>query len=192
MCGRADGVLCAYVDSRGRSCATDWCPDHVLTIDGLPYCRRHAGIVATLGTSAEAEHLPDVDNRAHSLANWVGNDLDEGIRGMLGQALRGDETLVVEPILYVFTVFRTHLWERSWKLVNPGGGVLKVSVDVDEANDAEVRMRLGKRTIMSAVPPWIERRYNPHRFANDAQSRREFYALLLSSVQEAVDLQRQS
>lgn len=192
MCARRDGLPCAYIDGHGRSCATDWCSDHAGSIGGLRYCRRHLGIVSVLGTSATAGHLPDVDNRAHSLANWVGNDLDGGMRNLLDHAHRpgGAETVVAEPIRYIFTVYRTHLWERSWKLVGASAEVLKVSVDVDEASDAEVRLRIGKRTIMSMVPPWIERRYAAPGFTSDVQARREYYAMLLSAAQAAIDQQR--
>ena len=187
-CSRHDGLPCAYIDGQDRSCGTDWCPDHRLTIQDQCYCRRHAGIVAALGAFGPTVHLPDVDNRAHSLANWVGNDLDEGIREIFEKAKKPDglEAVLSEPIAYVYTPYRTHLWERAWKLVTPTGTTRKVSIDVDEDNDTEVRLRIDRKTVMSMVPPWIDRRFAGPKFASDEQARREYYSVFLAAIRDGL------
>jgi hypothetical protein len=194
-CSRQDGVVCSYQDRRGRHCTTTWCPDHYRMVGGNPFCPRHAGIMTALALSPQKGHLPDLDNRAPSLANWVGNDLDGGIRELLRRVLNeaDSETIIVEPVGYVYTVHdKAHRWERAWKLANHTGVTLKIAVDVDEANDASVRVRVGQQTVTQATPPWVEHHQRRERVepATDARERSEFYASLLTMVTTAVGDQR--
>lgn len=166
-------------------------------VGGLAYCPRHAGIMTALSLSPQKGHLPELDNRAPSLANWVGNDLDGGIRELLKRALisADAETIIVEPVGYVNTVHdHGHRWERAWKLANHTGVTLKVAVDVDESNDTLVRIRVGQTTVTRVVPPWVERNSRRQQVeANtDARERAEFYNDLLRQVSEAIALYRQS
>ncbi len=194
-CSSADVTACHYVDGRGRRCETYWCPEHVRSVASQPYCPRHAGIVMALNLSARKGHRPDIDNRAPSLANWIGNDMDLGLRKILREVLdRHDaETIVVEPICYVFRAGnREHAWERTWTLANHAGITLRISIGVVESADAVVRVRVGERTLEEVVPPWVEHHrrregLDPH---TDLQERREFYIHLFDVIGEAVGQQR--
>ncbi len=194
-CPNHNATQCRYMDRRGRRCETNWCPDHVRMVGGQPYCPRHAGIMTALSLSPKKGHLPDIDNRAPSLANWVGNDMDAGIRKILREVINEHdaETIIVEPVGYVFTVHdKGHRWERAWKLANHTGVTLKVSIDVDEANDAVVRIRVGQQGIVSSVPPWVEHHRRRERVTpeTDASERRDFYSQLFRTVADAVATQR--
>jgi hypothetical protein len=191
MCSRTDASTCAYSDGGGYSCDTVWCPDHGTVIDRVIYCRRHAGIISALKASKNDGHVPDIENRAPSLANLVAADLDARIHRILTEAMTpgGHERVVTEPLTHVLTAYRTHLWERWWKLLDGVDVVLKVGVDVDESNDEEIRIRVGNRALMSVTPPWIGRRYNAA-FTSDKYAREEFYDMLTAAIAEAVGVQR--
>ncbi len=194
-CPNHNATQCRYMDRRGRRCETHWCPDHVRMVASQPYCPRHAGIMTALTLSPKKGHLPDLDNRAPSLANWVGNDMDAGIRKILREVLNEHdaETIIVEPVGYVFTVHdKAHRWERAWKLANHTGVTLKISIDVDEANDSMVRVRVGQQSVTKVVPPWVEHNRKRERIdpATDANERREFYQGVFVMVGEQVGSQR--
>src|SRR5258708_5272809 len=83
-CVRLNAIPCAYKDRRGRACETAWCPDHYAVVGGVPYCRRHSGVVRALAAQPPELRLnPDVANRAASLCEWIGNDLAAGGRARL-------------------------------------------------------------------------------------------------------------
>ena len=84
-CANHNGVLCHYIDRRGRRCDTAWCPNHWATVGGIVYCRRHAGTIAAIGYFDHPAGMPDVDNRAPSLVNWVARDLDAFVAATLVQ-----------------------------------------------------------------------------------------------------------
>src|SRR5258708_23995145 len=89
-CGRSNAVPCAYKDRRRRACDTAWCPDHYAVVGGVPYCRRHAGVVRALAAQPPELRLnPDVGNRAASLCEWIGNDLAAGGPALLKVAHGG-------------------------------------------------------------------------------------------------------
>ena len=77
ICG---GVRCNYVDRRSRPCPTSWCSSHWEIVFGRPYCRRHATVVRALDGFPAAGGWPDLDNRAASLAGWMGRQLDPAVR----------------------------------------------------------------------------------------------------------------
>src|ERR1035437_10802886 len=79
-CLHETAVPCAYTDRRGRACPTAWCPDHYAVVSGVPYCRRHAGVVRALAAQPDELRLwPDVSNRAASLCEWIVTDLRLGV-----------------------------------------------------------------------------------------------------------------
>jgi hypothetical protein len=190
-CEKHTGNPCAYVDRRARRCETAWCEDHRSIIGGAPYCPRHAGIMTALLASSRKGHLPDIDNRAPSLANWVGNDIDEKMREAMGSIQSSDEgeTLVVDPIAYVYSGFdQSHRWERAWKIVNHTGVKIKVAVDVDESKDYVVRLRVGQKTVNQVIPPWVghheKREWTDP--ATDQRERTEFYGEVCGQLSEAI------
>ena len=192
ICARQDASPCSYVDADNETCGTSWCPDHAQMAEGKPYCRRHAGVIRALVESVNDGHVPDINNRAPSLANWVAKDIDEGIRELLEEAKKpeGNEDVIQDPLTHVRTAYGTHLWERWWKVVDESGiVVVKVGIDVDESNDSEVRVRVGNRAVISAVPPWIGRRLSGHSIGSDQYARQEYYDMLLAAIGEALGVE---
>jgi hypothetical protein len=195
-CGRQDGVDCQYIDRRGYRCDTAWCPDHAGVVGDQPFCPRHAGIMAALTLASQKGHLPDLHNRAPSLAAWIGNDIDSRIRQILTQLVNESdgETLIVEPVGYVYGMTdKSHRWERSWKLANSTGVTVKVSVDVDESQDTVVRVRVGGRVVDQMVPPWIQHHMNGVMVPpeQEASERNEFYLHICDQVAAALVQYRQ-
>ncbi len=155
----ASGALCAYIDRRGRRCPTAWCPDHRLVIEGVTYCRRHAGVVSALPRGATP--LPDLDTRAPSLVSWVAREVDADIRHLLlAEAPLGEGArLAIDPVYRVLAgQDRRPAWERAWKLVDRAGRSLRVSLLVEEGDDAEVAVRVNSEMLDRARPPWIAER----------------------------------
>ena len=185
-CTSDDGVACSYVDRRQRECASAWCRAHQqIAFNGI-YCRRHAGIIQALGPDHVGMAMPDLENRAPSLANWVGRDLDTPIRTLL-------ETHFPNRPMHVSSVvnggsLRERTWGRSWKLVSGNGVDLSVNVSVPEADDSVVRVIYDGRVLVELTPPWIEARR--HGVTLDAESdgvaRRRFYALIIEDLEAAM------
>ena len=193
-CPNHNANECSYVDRRARRCETAWCPEHRTIISGAPYCPRHAGIMRALLASSRKGHLPDIDNRAPSLANWVGNDIDQQMRSAMEQARDGEgETLIVDPIGYIYAVHdQAHRWERAWKLANHTGLTLKAAIDVDEEQDGVVRLRVGQRTVNHVVPPWVGH-HQQHELVSpevDASEREAFYRAVIEQLSNAVAEER--
>lgn len=159
-CTERGESVCEYVDRRMRRCATAWCSDHVDRVGKHTYCRRHAGIVRALGDQLPAG-LPELSNRAASLAAYLGDELDERVVSLLGRAAarNGDASLVNHPVRLVSTAGgRERRWQRSWNLVDSTGIVSRVAIEVDENDDAVVMTSVGSSRIGRGTPPWIGRR----------------------------------
>jgi hypothetical protein len=190
-CTNDTGEACGYVDRRGRACGTAWCPDHQSIVAGTVYCRRHAGVVGAL-VAVEPTTLPDLENRAPSLVSWVGRDVEQVIERMVrghGEQL-GTDRLVTDPVHLAFLgPERLRVWERSWKLTAHTGWSLRVSLEVDEARDTEVAVRVGRNVVARVTPPWIEARLRGVQLsaADDAAERQAFYEQLTATVAAAVE-----
>jgi hypothetical protein len=184
-CDSLDGRICAYRDRRGRPCDVSNCPSHSIRFDGALYCRRHAGtaraIAAPLG---RPQSLPDLEDRTPSLINWVADDLDDVIRAHLLGAARRHELVVTDGYVQLTRdINRQSRWERSWRIVDHMGLVMKVCVYVAAGQDEVVHVRVGDDDVFTAIPPWISQR--PHRESGltiDVAQRQRFY----ESIQEAV------
>jgi len=189
-CTATTGEACGYVDRRGRTCGTAWCPDHQSIVGGVVYCRRHAGVVGAL-SGAEAS-LPDLENRAPSLVNWVSRDLEEVIQSTVNgyRSELGTDRLIADPVHLNFVgPERLRIWERSWKLVDHTGWSLRVALEVDEARDTEVAVRVGRNIVSRSTPPWIAARLRGEQLPPDldAAQRREFYRDLTETVARAIE-----
>lgn len=186
-CVALGAVACAYVDRRQRKCQSAWCRQHQQVAFDAVYCRRHAGIIDALGPDHANVPLPDLENRAPSLANWVGRDLDDAIRGLLEREYPG-HTLNATAVVNGGS-WRDRVWSRSWKLISEAGVDLWVNISVAEADDSIVRLVLEGRTVAELSPPWIEARkhgvaLDPH---TDSEARRRFYRIILDDLQAAID-----
>jgi hypothetical protein len=189
-CTATTGERCAYVDRRGRACGTAWCPDHQQISGGAVYCRRHAGVVRALA-SAEGS-MPDLENRAPSLVNWVSHDLEDVIQGIVTgyRAELGTDRLIADPVHLDFVgPDRRRVWERSWKLVDHTGWSLRVALEVEEGRDTQVVVRVGRNVAARVTPPWIEVRLRGEQVAADvdAAQRQEFYRSLTETLTAAIE-----
>lgn len=191
-CANRNAVPCHYVDRRGRRCETALCPDHRAEVGGIVYCRRHAGTLAAIG-QLEPSGMPDLDNRAPSLVNWVARDLDDFIAGTLADAAGPDERFVREPQVSIYPD-RTgaRRYERAWKIVDHTGVRLVVAVFVSGEEDVMVRVRVGGTLVAEGIPPWIERRAQGIEVsaATDRTQRSLFYGFLERHIRDAVRSER--
>lgn len=182
-CRERTGMGCEYVDRRNRNCMTAWCPEHRIVMDGKVYCRRHAGVVGalTLTWGGPMPPLPDLENRAPSLANWVARDVDAGVRRLLLGWLDGHGgQLISEPVHLVFGGEEgQRRWERGWKVVAHQRSALDVRLGVAEAADTEVVVLVDGEILGQLVPPWIAHRAEP---AAGAQSEREAFTTEVVSL----------
>ncbi len=189
-CINHTGLQCGYVDKRGRTCAGIFCPTHRGVVNGVVYCRRHASTVRALGENAHDRlALPDVDNRGPSLVNWIAGELDRRVRALLVSVAHGDERVLIDSdVSLAYDHKRRPRWERSWKLVETTGLVLKIAIHVDEREDALVTVRVGNEMVAQGVPPWIARRHSGEDLDPDVDRlRRElFYRFLEENISEAV------
>jgi hypothetical protein len=195
-CMRQTAVPCSYRDRRGRACNTAFCEDHGSTVAGLPYCRRHASTIQALGRLAgDPLSHPDVGNRAPSLVNWVANDLDPPVREILSRlAHAGERVLSDQEVTLVHDQNRQPRWERSWRLVDHTGVIVKITVIVSDDDDALVRVRVGSDDVVRAVPPWIERRRRGLQSTADvdASQRRIFYRFIEENIAATAERHRQA
>jgi hypothetical protein len=133
--------------------------------------------------------FPDINDRAPSLVNWIARDLDQSIRRLLGRAARSGESVIVdEDVLLAHDPARKARWERSWRIVEHTGLVLKVTVHVSEDNDSLVHVRVGTEMVADGVPPWIARRREGQEVeaAIDVSQRQLFYKFLEENISSAV------
>lgn len=170
-CAGAGATECAYVDRRSRRCRTAWCGEHRRRVDGRDYCRRHAGLIAALGGQLHAG-LPEVDNRAASLASYLGTALDQRVSSVLGRTAGPGAALVNHPVRVVSRPgARSRRWQRSWHLVDATGIVSRVAIEVDEIDDTVVLTSVGSSHIGRGTPPWIQHRGR----GDDRPERREAF-----------------
>jgi len=189
-CESTNAKQCAYRDRRGRCCPAAFCAEHGVSFAGIAYCRRHASTVQAIGELAKDPNgFPDLNDRAPSLVQWVARDLDEAIRKLLGRTVHnGESVLVDESVRLAHDPARKARWERSWRIVEHTGLVLKVTVHVSEDNDSLVHVKVGTEMVADGVPPWIARRREGQEVeaAIDASQRQLFYAFLEENISAAV------
>jgi hypothetical protein len=189
-CRRRDGIRCSYVDKRARACPTAWCPEHVVEVSGIAYCRRHASTMIAIEGSEVIAGLPDLDNRAPSLAGWVGRELDAPIRELFARiAPVSAARLVADPVRLLMTPGgTTRRWAMTWKMIHRNEIVSRVSIEVDEADDCQVAALVDNELIGQGIPPWIEHRLAGHRVdaAVDAAERQQFATAMARSIELVV------
>ncbi len=190
-CGAPGAIRCNYVDKRDRHCTTSWCSKHWTVAMGHPYCRRHASTVEAVGGADFIEGLPDVDNRAPSLVGWVSRDLDSSVRTALLRSAPPAARLVIDPVRLVVGPPAGRRWQRNWKLVDHLGVLNRVSIEIEESDDTDVRARVDREVIGHGVPPWIERRKLGAAVpaVDDAEERRAFSEAMARSIELVVSRQ---
>ncbi|MBV8196296.1 MAG: hypothetical protein JOY80_12315 [Candidatus Dormibacteraeota bacterium] len=198
-CTKSTAVSCEYADRRGRQCGTAWCPEHRALVEDHVYCRRHAGVVSSLpgADSSLVVPRPDIDNRAPSLVGWVARLIDGDVWRLLLSELDAQTggQLIADPVMLVFTgLERQRAWERSWKVMTHTGITRRVSILVEEADDAEVEIKVGLNIVDRVTPPWItHRRHGDHvDEEQDTREREEFNRRVLKAIEDAVMAERHS
>ena len=175
---------------RGRMCQVALCANHGVVIAGAPYCRRHASTVQAIGALAtDPNGRPDINDRTPSLVNWIARDLDGYIRSQLQSAAHPGESVVTDDAVHLSRDNHRNLrWERSWRLVESTGLLLRVSVTVSEDNDALVRVNVGSEMVADGIPPWIARRRAGEEVdaSADLAQRQLFYQYLQDGIARAV------
>jgi hypothetical protein len=189
-CPNGNALTCEYRDRRGRTCPLAFCANHGVVIEGVPYCRRHASTVRAIGELAtDPNGRPDINDRTPSLVNWISRDLDGYIRAQLQAAARAGESVVADDAVHLSRDNNRNLrWERSWRLVEHTGLVLRVSINVSADNDALVRIIVGSELVADGIPPWIARRRMGEEVdaAIDLAQRQLFYQFLQDHIAKAV------
>jgi hypothetical protein len=189
-CRRRDGTRCSYIDKRSRHCPTAWCPNHIASVAGVAFCRRHASTMTAIEGSEVVAGLPDIDNRAPSLVGWIGRELDGPVREVLARvAPQSSARLVTDPVSLVLTPGgNTRRWAKSWKMIDHSAVISRVSIEVDEGDDCQVGARVDSELIGRGVPPWIEHRQAGTHVdaATDAAERREFATAMARSIELVV------
>jgi hypothetical protein len=185
-CSKPATCRCTYVDRRQVKCGTTWCDEHSRVVLGLPYCRRHATVAPSLSNGFFTHMLPDVENRAPSLATWVGGELDTAVRiALTADAPHKDAYVVSGAVRPVRVPGSTMpVWLRSWTLVDSTGVLQHVSIEVDEEDDRAVVVRVGGEPMGRHQPPWIGRpRTETLAPELDAASRQAFRITVMHDIE---------
>ncbi|HEY8673636.1 MAG TPA: hypothetical protein VIM76_07740 [Candidatus Dormibacteraeota bacterium] len=181
---------CGYRDRHGKSCGVARCAAHGVVLHGVAYCRRHASTLQAIDTpSGHANDVADVDDRAPSLVNWIANDLDTDVRRLLAEAAQPGETVLTDGFVQLTRdKVRKSRWERSWRIVDHTGLVVKVVIYTDEDDAALVHVRVGDRLVAEGVPPWIASRQDGEESTPtlEISRRQQFYKSLEESIGTAV------
>jgi len=89
------------------------------------------------------------------------------------------ESVIADETVHVARDFnRKARWEKSWRLVDHTGVILKVTIQVLEEKRLLVRVHVGSGVIADGVPPWIVRRAEDSDMATDLAQRQRFYMWL--------------
>ncbi len=189
-CASLNAQGCSYRDRRGRSCNLACCHAHGITLHGASYCRRHASTIRAITAPAgHANGVADLNDRAPSLISWIANDVDDAIRTLLANAARSGERIITDGYVQLTRdIVRRSRWERSWRIVDNTGLVLKVSLYIDEGDSSLVHMRVGDVLVGEGVPPWIARRNRGEEVAAaiDISQRQQFYRSIEMTIASAL------
>jgi hypothetical protein len=177
---------CSYVDRRQRECGTAWCLVHQQIAFGKVFCRRHARTVTAVGPMWHSLVLPDLENRAPSLANWVGSQLDRPIRALLARYF-GSQTLSVSAV-GIGVSRRDRMWGTAWKVVSPQGIDLSINAIVAEGDPNTVLVIYDGLLFRELAAPWIEAHQAGITLdsATDVEAQQRFVAGILDDLEVAV------
>jgi hypothetical protein len=188
-CDSLDARSCAYRDRRHQPCRLASCLAHSIIFAGALYCRRHAGTArAVTAPAGHPQNIADLDDRGPSLINWVATDLDEAIRGLLLRTTRPGEQVVADGYVRgIRDIVGRSRWERSWRIVDHTGLVLKVSIYIDACDDSMIHVRVDADDVFAAVPPWIAQRPQGEiALSIDVAQRQRFYESVHRAIESAV------
>ncbi len=185
-CGGTDAAPCRFVDRRGQACATAWCPEHQVVVHGRAYCPRHGGVVdAVVSGGMVSAPLPDVGNRAPSLACLVSAAVGPAIADVLGSEWPSGFAVGTTAVQLSYVgVERRRVWGRKWTVHSHRGDEVVVVLGVTEERPEVVTLRVDSDTVAELVPPWIDER--PRSGADCETSRAAFSVELAATARTAV------
>lgn len=153
-CTARTGSPCSYIDRRGRSCGTAWCPAERSVVNGRVYCSLHAHTICGIEHEYGSSVHPDVNSRTVAVMTWMAAVAADDIVAVLNFLciLRG-ELLVTEPIRRVFhAVNRRRVWEKQWKVLSPTGVTLRVCLAADEQRPDVIEVVVNNETVARLRP----------------------------------------
>lgn len=177
-CTAPSGIRCNYADWRGTPCHTTWCFAHWVLVRGRPFCRRHATIIEALDGDSAVGGLPDVSNRAASLAGWMGKELEAPVRMALWMVAPDGARLISEPLRPALSPGSGRRWQRAWSLADDAGVLNRVCIEVEEHDDCAVIARVDGEVIGQGIPPWVR-----HGIRASEMDRRGFRQAIARSVE---------
>jgi hypothetical protein len=126
------------------------------------YCRRHASVIAALLALPEDDReVPDLDNRAPSLLEYMARRLHSAAVQMLqarGAGSPGSSIMVDAMHMHLAGTPRLRGWEHRWRLLDHTGPLATVGIRIDEETDHLVQVKVDGAVVHSAEPPWIAAR----------------------------------
>lgn len=147
----------------------------------------------TLGGRPAVGGWPDLDNRAASLAGWMGRELDPLVTDVLTRvAPVAGARMVKDPVRLVLAPGgAVRRWQRAWKIVDHCSVLNRVAVEVDERDDTDVLARVDTELVGHGVPPWIEARMRGWDVTpeEDGASRRRYFGDVARSIELVVTQQ---
>ena len=187
-CGRVEGWQCSYVDAAGHACISWWCPEHAVLVNGLPFCRRHAGVAGLLLSRAGSLFelpLPRVEDRALPLLLRLTEQLDARAVHLLEFLYRDRRDVTLAKHANVRErrqVGRHDGWEAMWTATTQSGYLTTITLRVTGAEPPCVILLRDGSPLFDAVPDWIAReRADSWHPDGDASLVEELYAILLAS-----------
>ncbi|MFN2452304.1 MAG: hypothetical protein ABR541_08125 [Candidatus Dormibacteria bacterium] len=152
-------------------------------MQGHAFCARHGGVVTAVLAGDTESPFPDLDNRAPSLAQFVGQAVSSAMVDAMREAWPGDLQLGVYAVkLSYLGPERRRSWSRKWTMFSHQGDEVAVVLAVAEDRDDVVMVRVDSDTVAELVPPWIADRAT----AGDEQVRQAFYASVVDAARRAV------
>ena len=117
-------------------------------------------------------------------------DLNSAIVRLLEKTATGEEHLLRDSeVVVARDANGARRWEMSWKLASPTAVRIRISLFVEENDDAVVHVRVGDEVVASGMPPWIQARRQGVQLTDDADiaQRRDFYAFLENFLAESLN-----
>jgi hypothetical protein len=162
-CPNQEGWLCAYAATSER-CKVVLCDDHVVMIDNLPFCTRHAAVLhQQREKEARAKRL--LENPAASrddlvveLLKEVCRRLEKDIVAVLNAAAAGRGELKVswdQTVGESWDGPKRLGWQKSWGLHNASAYLIRVIVRIGTDEPPTATMLINQRVVFERVPDWI-------------------------------------
>lgn len=155
---------CAYTDTSGLTCGAHFCPDHLLVVDGSPFCRRHAGVASLLltrvGTLLEMP-VPRVDDRCLALLLRVAAQLDEKVVNILQHLYAGRYDVQIGAHAHIRDYRdqgRIAGWQAQWTATAQSGHLTVISLRSNNTEPPLVAIARDGRVVKEGVPDWVMRR----------------------------------